>query len=263
MTGNAAVDFAEDGEIDPALVTYAEGNPEDTENSVWSVTGDDAGKFDISTNGMLTFKAQPDYEMPGDVNTDNVYEVTVVAADADGNRGTRAVKVTVTNVDEDGVVTLSRTQPRVGVSVTASLTDPDGSISGLRWQWYNGAIGANTLIEDETSDTYTPVTANNGVILMVRASYTDGQGAMKSAEAATAEVADDTRNKPPVFEDQDTETDGDQSESTTREVEENTKALAGAAGETDADDDAANIDAPADNVGSAVMAEDPDPTRTR
>ena len=40
-------------------------------------------------------------------------------------------------------------------------------------------------------------------------------------------VAADTRNLPPKFEDQDTDTDGVQNTMTTREVEENTKALAG------------------------------------
>ena len=39
-------------------------------------------------------------------------------------------------------------------------------------------------------------------------------------------VAVDTRNKPPVFEDQDTETDGVQNTTTTRKVEENTEAVA-------------------------------------
>ena len=37
-------------------------------------------------------------------------------------------------------------------------------------------------------------------------------------------VAVDTRNKAPVFEDQDTETDGVQNTATTRKVEENTEA---------------------------------------
>ena len=69
-------------------------------------------------------------------------------------------------------------------------------------------------------------------------------------------VAVDTRNSAPVFEDQDTETDGVQNESTTRKVTENTKALAGSE-----DDDAADADrrSPADNVGSVVTAKDPDP----
>ena len=102
----------------------------------WSVAGPDGGKF-TATGGELKFKAKPDYENATDANTDNVYEVTVQATDGDGNRGMKSVKVTVENEDEEGVVTLSKTQPRVGIAVTASLTDPDGSISGLTWQWSN------------------------------------------------------------------------------------------------------------------------------
>ena len=80
---------------------------------------------------MLKFKAKPDYEMPGDANTDNVYEVTVRAADAIGNTGMMAVKVSVTNVEEAGNGDPVE-DPAAGWSaVTASLTDPDGSISGL------------------------------------------------------------------------------------------------------------------------------------
>ena len=58
----------------------------------------------------LTFKTKPDYEMPTDANMDNVYEVTVVATDANGNRGMTMVTVTVENENENGVVTLSKTQ---------------------------------------------------------------------------------------------------------------------------------------------------------
>ena len=109
---------------------------------------------------------------------DDVYEVTVVAADSHGNRDTMDVKVTVENEEEVGVVTLSRTQPRDGVSVTASLTDPDGSISRLRWQWSRGNAARhgeatpecqnapsnpnNCLIKDATSDTYTPTEGDVG-----------------------------------------------------------------------------------------------------
>ena len=261
VTGDAEVTFNEvDGDITAPLGTYTEDDPETNDVSIWSVVGTDSGKFEIDTGGELTFEAKPDFEMPGDANGDNVYEVTVVAADAAGNRGTMDVKVTVANEDEEGTVTLSQTQPRVGVSVKASLTDPDGSISGLTWQWYDGTINTNDLtsnaIEDAMSDTYTPTAddATNTVTLQARAMYTDGQGAMKSAVGeADNMVAADTRNRAPMFEDQDTEMDGVQNESTERMVEENVKALAGTA-----DDDAAT-DASADNVGSPVTAEDPDP----
>ena len=106
------------------------------------------------------------------------------------------------------------------------------------------------------SDTYTPTADDVGDTLTARAMYTDGQGAMKSAEGQAADmVAADTRNKPPVFVDQDSEMDGVQNESTERKVEENIKALAGA-DDDDADD---ATDASADNVGSPVNAMDPDP----
>ena len=117
IDGDAAVTFAEIMDnIGATLRTYREDNPEDDVASTWSVAGDDGSKFDISNNGALTFKDKPDYEMPTDANTDNVYEVTVRAADADGNIGTMAVKVSVINENEGGMVTLSKTRPRVGYS---------------------------------------------------------------------------------------------------------------------------------------------------
>ena len=54
-----------------------------------------------------------------------------------------------------------------------------------------------------------------------------------------------------MFADQDMEMDGDQNESATREVAENTEAVS--------TDDAADDNEPGDDVGSPVMANDPDP----
>ena len=280
VTGDAAVTYMEDagtylvGDTDVVLGAYMAVDPDDDNNITWSVSGADAGKFDISTGGMLTFKAtaQPDFEKPGDANKDNVYEVTVGAADEEdlGNRGAKAVKVTVANEDEDGVVALSRTQPRVGVEVTASLTDPDDSISSLRWQWYRGAnITADNLanlqacadatpdncsINDATSDAYTPTADDVTRTLNAVASYTDGEAEEKVALGeADHPVVVDTRNKPPAFEDQDKKASGTQNETATREVEEKTGA--------NATDDAAADDAEVvtDNVGSVIAAKDPDP----
>ena len=260
ITGEAGVTFGEvDGNIDTALDDYEADDPEtggtNNDNDVtWSVAGDDGSKFDISTAGALTFKAKPDFEAPTDANKNNVYEVTVRAADSDGNRGEMAVKVTVENENEPGTVSLSRTQIRVGVPVTADLSDPDGSVSGLTWQWYDGAVNDQNEIEDANSETYTPVADDVDDTLTAVASYTDGHGPGKIAEVqASSVVAVDTRNKPPVFDDQDAETDGVQNESTTRKVAENTEAVA-------ADDALANADEDvADNVGSVITATDPDP----
>ena len=52
-------------------------------------------------------------------------------------------------------------QPKVGVPLTASVTDLDGGVKDITWKWYDGTIDESDLavnaIADATSDTYTPV----------------------------------------------------------------------------------------------------------
>ena len=206
VTGEATATFNEDtGDITTAFAYTAtdedvDGDPHPGEVTSWSVAGPDGSKF-TAVGGELEFKTKPDYENATDANTDNVYEVTVQASDG-RLTGMRKVKVTVENANEEGVVTLSKTQPRVGIAVTASLTDPDGSISSLTWQWSNG----DGEIPDANSDTYTPVEGDVDDTLTAIASYTDGEAASQTARAGSANtVAEDTRNKPPAFVDQDTE----------------------------------------------------------
>ena len=101
----------------------------------WSLAGSDADDFNISSDGVLTFAAEPDYENPSDTGANNAYDVTVEVTDSDGNTVSLDVTITVTNVNEDGEVTLSSLQPQDGIVITAKLTDPDGSISGRSWEW--------------------------------------------------------------------------------------------------------------------------------
>ena len=101
--------------------------------------GTDSDKFAItSPGGVLTFKAAPNFESPGDRNGDNDYQVRLKVTDSNDQTDTLDVTVTVTNVEELGTVTLSSVQPRIGVPITATLTDPDGDISDVTWKWQRG-----------------------------------------------------------------------------------------------------------------------------
>ena len=152
----------------------------------WSLFGDDAAEFSISGTGAgraITFKTAPDFEMPMDMNGDNVYKVTVVAEDNDGATGEMAVSITVENVAEKGKVVLTPAQPRLEVPVTASVEDPDGGVNAVSWLWVksnNAAFddsGTNTFetIAGATFATYTPTTdaEDDGQFLRVTATYTD------------------------------------------------------------------------------------------
>ena len=98
--------------------------------------------------------------MPEDANRDNVYNVTVVATDKgvatddvfdEKNRmtATRDVAITITNVDEDGTVTLSSEHPKVGIALTATLEDPDGVVAdSVKWTWHLSDDGTGASYRD-------------------------------------------------------------------------------------------------------------------
>ena len=254
VTGDASIDHAEsnDEQVAPLVAepTYTASDPDTAADPVadlkWTLSGADASKFSIPETGAtrtLSFKANPDYESPGDSGGDNVYEVTLVVTDSKGNSDEQDVTVKVTNIEEDGVVTLSTLQPRVGFPVTATLADPDNvTADSVSWQWYRGqgiqtrplpetecadADADDCPIKDATSDTYTVAAGDIGKALTAVAMYTDGNAnegdAKDDAIGGEANVVlADTRNKAPVFPDQDTEMDGRQT-AQRRMIAENTE----------------------------------------
>ena len=106
MVGSASIDLSISG---PASPVYAENGTApvatymlagtNAASATWSVEGDDAGDFTISSGGMLRFMSSPDYEMPDDTNGDNIYMVTVKASDGT-DMDTHEVTVTVIDVAE-------------------------------------------------------------------------------------------------------------------------------------------------------------------
>ena len=162
--------------------------------------------------------------------------------DAGGNPDTATdatitVTITVTNVEEAGTLGLSSVQPQVDAPLTATLSDPDGGVTGTTWEWKSSSdqtIWAD--ISGATGGSYTPVAGDVGNHLMVTASYTDGEGSGKSAEAVSnnAVQAAPLTNSAPVF-------SGD---SATREIAENTAAgenIGGPVVATDDEDDDASL----------------------
>ena len=78
---------------------------------------------------------------------DNVYDLTVTAFDGVASKS-QAVSIDLRNEEEAGSITLSQLTPQVGRSVTASLSDQDGGITGATWQWYRGVTDAQTAAAD-------------------------------------------------------------------------------------------------------------------
>ena len=189
-----------------ALGTYVASDPEG-DPIRWRVGGTDGEAFTID-GGTLRFRHAPDYEQPTDLEFqtatagDNVYEVEVWAWD-DLIANVLIVEVTVADIDEDGAVALSSRQPVLSTAIDATLSDPDGSISGLSWTWERSPDGSSSwsTIPGAASGSYTPVSGDVGRFLRAVAAYTDGNGAGKiTRSAATVAVrATAPANKLPSF----------------------------------------------------------------
>ena len=154
------------------------------------------------------------------------------------------ITVNVTNVDEDGEVTLNSSQPGVRKAIAATVTDPDGvDLSGgkkINWVLSRNSVlnstGWTEISNTETTSStfeYTAVAADAGSYLRFKAIYRDEQDSSAErtqfANTNNTVLAQPPTNGPPTF---------NEGSLATRTIPE----------------DAANLD----NVGEPVLATDPD-----
>ena len=172
----------------------------DSDAITYSVGGTDQSAFKEdfsldSSNGEITVKSDATI----DHETKPSYSVTITATDPYGGTDTVTLTINVTNVDEAGMVTLSRTTPTVGKPLTATLTDPDGGITGTTWSWSSSATstGNFTTVSGANTATYTPASGDVGRYLKAAVSYTDSSGSGKNAETTSTNAV--ATNPPPVF----------------------------------------------------------------
>ena len=194
----------------PTLVvaTYTATNPANV-RLVWAVAGLDAATFAIDQNGVLHFDPAPDFERPQDVGEDNVYQVTVEAADETSLPGdplTGTLAVTVTVADAPGRVELPSTAPQIGTPFTVRLDDPDEVGVVTAWCWERSLLrnfpsaDPSTLQIDcdaQTTESYTPQTADLGHHLRATATYTDSDGTPNKEATKVSEVVSTSPSSSP------------------------------------------------------------------
>ena len=123
--------------------------------------------------------------LAGDVGT---VTVKVTANDGRGGSVSDEFDIVVSSAaDRAGTVALA-SQPELGIPMTATLTDADGSISGTTWQWSSSDTASGTFadISGATEATYSPAEADLTKFLRATVSYTDALASGKSAMATAA-----------------------------------------------------------------------------
>ena len=134
-----------------AVTTVAATDPDAGQTLSYSIIGGaDAGKFTIASNtGTLSFITAPNFDLPIDVDGNNVYDVTVQISDGVGGVDTQAIAVKVENV--------------VGVSIIGTpgndLIDATHTVAGQPFptneeDTLNGGSGADQMSGGAGNDAY-------------------------------------------------------------------------------------------------------------
>ncbi len=157
----------------------------------YSLSGIDASSFVLDgSTGQITVGSGTllDYE-----SGPTRYTVAVSVHDGRGAYGDDdstiddliEVSIDVSNVDEAGTVSVSLEKPEVGTALTVSLSDPDGSLSDISWQWARSSDRTDwqDMAGASSFTYYTPVDLDADKYLRVTASYADGEGSGKQAQA--------------------------------------------------------------------------------
>ena len=185
VTGDAAPSYQENS--NRAVATYTGTDPE-RDTLTWSVSG---STFWISQRGQLHFATPPSYE------DGTNYSVTITAEDEDGLSGSLFVSVTVTDVEEAGVVTMEPKRGWDGTSFQAQLDDDDSVVGSVDWQWQRSSNRSNwSDISGATSSSYTAVADDIDQYLRATAAYEDDRGSGKEASVALAGRIGDSANQP-------------------------------------------------------------------
>ncbi len=101
-------------------------------------SGADRDLLEINSGGLLIFKDVPNFENSTDADMNNEYIVVVTVTGGTGGRAmtaAQAITSTVTNLEEAGSVSLFPAQLEVHTVVRPTLSDPDGAVHSVEWQW--------------------------------------------------------------------------------------------------------------------------------
>ena len=200
ITGPESVTFPENSWS--RVATFTASSEEDRAGIEWILGGTDRDHFSIDNPpGALRFALDavaprifsepPDFEAPVDPDAANTYELTLSAeAGSSVTDASFTVTVTVTDVDEEGALSLSSTRPALGAALRAVPSDPDGVTAGTAlWQWER-STGRNSwaVIDGAAAESYTPVAADTNTFLRVTATYDDEHGTGKTVSEVAPNV---------------------------------------------------------------------------
>lgn len=176
------------------LVSTVSATDIDGDTLSYRITGGaDKNRFELTSTGSLSFTSPPNFESPKDADSDNRYEVTVMANDGNADSNTLTLQVSVSNVSEAPVFTTQTTEYSIPENSTLITTitavDPNGgavvySLAGVDAARFSCSKGVLRFIT--APDFETPANIDNRYHVEVIATNAEGSVSL----VLTIEVTD-------------------------------------------------------------------------
>ena len=154
-------------------------------NLAWSIPsglagGADAGKFTLSSTGVLAFASAKNFENPDDTDSNGIYAVTVEVSDG-ALKDTANLAVTLTNVNEAPTANAGADQtgiaPGAVVMLSGSGSDPDaGDTLSYAWTQTGSQVGTLTDANAATATFTAPAALTEDTTLTFTLRVTDANG---------------------------------------------------------------------------------------
>jgi plastocyanin len=167
ITNSTSTYSAVENQTGAFLVTATDSDGDVLTFSITS--GADSSLFSISSTGSVTFNTAPDFEVPGDSNTDNVYELEVSVSDGTVS-DSQAFTVTVTNdtsddpitSNYDGVLIIDGYYQSAGVCIPITNSNGDETCDGSSYSTTTASDGSFSLEVDENVTGDVKIIAQDG-----------------------------------------------------------------------------------------------------
>ena len=184
ITSGASDDALTEGVAVPnTQVIYTATGTSDVTDISWSLSGPDAGLFNID---RATGEVRFDTETTPDAESKDSYSFTVTATSGALPSVTQDVTIEVTNIDEGNASFVITSDGDINAAVAGDVltvglrsSDPDGD-GTFTYQWYRDGVD----IAGATGAIYTITEGDEGNSLYVAVRYTDGSGTDETVTAS-------------------------------------------------------------------------------
>ena len=130
-----------------SVASISASDPDNNSLSFSISSGDDQALFSISSSGVLSFSAAPDFESPSDADSNNIYDLTVQVSDGTLT-DTQSISITVTDAFEGRVVDAPISGALVFIDLNGNNTLDDGEPNGRTDALGNYNFSSFTVADD-------------------------------------------------------------------------------------------------------------------